>query len=122
MEVLLFIVLLVSLATITASLVCTLVVLYFITQPLFKKKTVSPRVRRYKRVMEEAPDAVKPDDAFDETTPIESFEPDFTKPIKVTISKEAKKSHTVDDEELTPIETDDLAEEDEEELIKKGLK
>ncbi len=59
-------------------------------------------------------DAYTPDYA-DQTTPIEDFEPDFSRPIKVKITEESKGTEfVVDGKKMTPIATDDLQEEEDE--------
>lgn len=59
-------------------------------------------------------DSYKPDYA-EESTAIEDFEPDFSRPltVKVENGKQSIKEFTTDGQELTPITTDDLQEEDE---------
>ncbi len=78
--------------------------------PDYEKKynTVSSK-RKKKEVIEK--DVHTPEDAYSDTTPIEQFEPDLTKPIKVTVTDDKGNRHVVDGQQMTPIETDDLMEE-----------
>lgn len=67
-----------------------------------------------KKTTNKGQDVYTPDYA-DTTSNLEDFEPDFSKPIKVKVGEghDAKEFTTGEGEQLTPINTDDVMEEDE---------
>lgn len=112
METLVFIVALITLLVALTTL-CVVVLMVYqqggieapaLTNPFTKKTTNTP-----------ANDVYTPDYA-EATTQLEDFEPDFSRPITVKVSKgnESTEFVTGEGEQLTPLATDDLQEEEHE--------
>ena len=59
-------------------------------------------------------ETITPDTAVSDERPLEDFEPDFDKPLKVVVNDGKGNKHTVDGVDLTPIETSDVLNEPEE--------
>lgn len=102
------IVLLVALITLIVSLTTLCLVLYLLLQ---KNEITIPITNPLRKLKESVgKDSYTPDYA-DQTVPIEDFEPDFTRKINLKYKDETKEE-PVGEETITPIQTDDLTNEE----------
>lgn len=107
--------LIVSLITLCVALTVLVLVLIYLYQDI-KHEIQLPTIPKIFKTKESEgeQDAYTPNYA-DNTTPIEDFEPDFSKPIKVnlTVDDVKKEFTTSEGEQMTPLKTDDVFTEDE---------